>query len=220
MFSFRCDGADPTCTLRQGIAATSGSVVFTRVRLVGAVAALIAAVSGATVGCQRIPAAPTAVKSVELRSTAAPMETTMKSPIVATTDPRPFDACEDIPFDVVQRLGLAFSPPEHEDGLRCHFDAGNYQVAVEPIIWRKYEESLPPDALETTIQGHRAAGYWVLKPTYHNSYWYFSCMVAFKTSYGVLQQALDYSTVYSNPEVDCPSTNLQRADDLASYYKF
>jgi hypothetical protein len=146
MFSFRCDGANPTCTLRQGIAATSGSVVFTRVRLVGAVAALIAAVSGATVGWQRIPAAPTAVKSVELRSTAAPME--------------------------------------------------------------------------TTIQGHRAAAYWVLKPTYHNSYWYFSCMVAFKTSYGVPQQALDYSTVYSNPEVDCPSTNLQRANDLASYYKF
>jgi hypothetical protein len=192
--------------------------VFARVRLIGAAAALIAAVLGGTVGWQSIPAAPS--KTVELRSTAAPMETTMKSPIVATTDPRPFDACEDIPFDVVQRLGLAFTPPEHEDGLRCHFDAGNYQIAVEPIIWRKYEQSLPPDALETTIQGHRAATYWVLKPTYHNSYWFFSCMVAFKTSYGVLQQALYYSTVYSNPEVDCPSTNLQRANDLAHYYKF
>jgi hypothetical protein len=45
-------------------------------------------------------------------------------------------------------------------------------------------------------------------------------MVAFKTSYGVLQQALFYSTVYSNPEVDCPSTNLQRANDLTPYYKF
>jgi hypothetical protein len=134
----------------------------------------------------------------------------MKSPIVATTDQRPFDACEDILFDVVQRLGLAFTPPEHEDGLRCHFGAGNYQIAVEPIIWRKYEQSLPPDALETTVQGHRAATYWVLKPTYHNSYWFFSCMVAFRTSYGVLQLALYYSTVYSNPEVDCSSTNLQR----------
>ena len=38
--------------------------------------------------------------------------TTMKSPIVATTDPRPFDPCEDIPFDVIARLGLAFTPPE------------------------------------------------------------------------------------------------------------
>lgn len=139
---------------------------------------------------------------------------------MATTDPRPFDACEDIPFDAVQRLGLAFTPPEHEDGLRCHFDAGNYQLAVEPIIWRTYEATLPPDAVETTIAGHRAAQYWVLKPTYHNSYWYYSCMVAFKTGYGVLQQALYYSTVYSNPEVDCMSTNLQRANDLAPYYKF
>jgi hypothetical protein len=59
-----------------------------------------------------------------------------------------------------------------------------------------------------------------MKPTYHNSYWFFSCMVAFKTGYGVLQQALYYSAVYSNPEVDCMSTNLQRANDLAPYYKF
>ena len=194
--------------------------MFTRVRLIGADAALIAAVSGATVGWQRTPPAPIAGKTFELRSSAEPMETTMKSPIMATTDPSPFDPCRDIPFDAVQRLGLALAPPEPEDGLRCHFDAGNYQLAAEPIICRQYEQSLPPDALETTIQGHRAATYWVLKPTYHTSYWYFSCMVAFKTSYGVLQQALYYSTVYSNPEVDCPSTNLQRANDLAPYYKF
>lgn len=75
----------------------------------------------------------------------------------------------------MQRLGLAFTPPDHEDGLRCHYDAGNYQMAVEAIIWRTYEQSLPSDALETTIQGHRAARYWVLKPTYHISYRYFSC---------------------------------------------
>ena len=42
-----------------------------------------------------------------------------------------------------------------------------------------------------------------------------SCMVIFKTSYGVIQQSLYYSTVYSSPEVDCPSTNLQRANDLS-----
>jgi hypothetical protein len=195
--------------------------MFTKVRLIGALGAVMTAVVAGTAGWQSAPPAPTGgSKAVELRSTAQPMETTMKSPIIATTDPRPFDACEDIPFDTLQRLGLAFTPPEHEDGLRCHLDAGNYQLAVEPIIWRTYEQSLPPDALETTIQGHRAATYWVLKPTYHNSYWFFSCMVAFKTSYGVLQQALYYSTVYSNPEVDCPSTNLQRANDLTPYYKF
>lgn len=194
--------------------------MFTRVRLIGAVAALISAVIAGTVGWQHLPSGPTGGETVQLRSTAVPLETTMKSPIVATTDPRPFDPCEDIPFDALQRLGLAFSPPEHEDGLRCHFDAGNYQLAVEAIIWRTYEQSLPADALETTIQGHRAAQYWVVKPTYHNSFWFYSCMVAFKTSYGVLQQALYFSTVYSNPEVDCMSTNLQRANDLVPYDKF
>jgi hypothetical protein len=34
------------------------------------------------------------------------------------------------------------------------------------------------------------------------------------------QQSLFYSTVYSSPEVDCPSTNRQRANDLSPYYKF
>ncbi|HEY3994777.1 MAG TPA: DUF3558 domain-containing protein [Mycobacterium sp.] len=194
--------------------------MFASVRLLGALGALLTAVIVGTVGWHGAAPAPAGRRPVELRSTAQPMETTMKSPIVATTDPRPFDACEDIPFDALQRLGLAFTPPEHEDGLRCHFDAGNYQLAVEPIIWRTYEQSLPPDAVETSIAGHRAAQYWVMKPTYHNSYWFFSCMVAFKTGYGVLQQALYYSAVYSNPEVDCMSTNLQRANDLAPYYKF
>ncbi|MEE6176381.1 DUF3558 domain-containing protein [Mycobacterium sp. 050134] len=191
-----------------------------RVRLIGALGALVTTVVGGAVGWQSAAPAPGGPGPVELRSTSEPIETTMKSPIVATTDPRPFDACEDISFDTLQRLGLAFTPPEHEDGLRCHLDAGNYQMAVEPIIWRTYDASLPADAVETTIQGHRAAQYWVMKPTYHNSYWFYSCMVAFKTSYGVLQQALYFSTVYSNPEVECMSTNLQRANDLAPYYKF
>ncbi|MBV8789449.1 MAG: DUF3558 domain-containing protein [Mycobacterium sp.] len=194
--------------------------MFASVRLLGALGALLTAVVVGTAGWHGAAPSPSGLRPVDLRSTAQPMETTMKSPIVATTDPRPFDACEDIPFDALQRLGLAFTPPEHEDGLRCHFDAGNYQLAVEPIIWRTYEQSLPPDAVETTIAGHRAAQYWVMKPTYHNSYWFFSCMVAFKTSYGVLQQALYYSAVYSNPEVDCMSTNAARANDLAPYYKF
>jgi hypothetical protein len=198
----------------------AGGGVFAKVRLIGALAALLTSIM---VGAHSVPPGPAGGGTVRLRSTAAPLEpaeTTMKSPIVATTDPSPFDACEDIPIDVVQRLGLAFTPPDHEDGLRCHYDAGNYQMAVEAIIWRTYAQSLPPDAVETTIQGHRAAQYWVLKPTYHNSFWYFSCMVTFKTSYGVIQQSLFFSTVYSNPDVDCMSTNLQRANDLAPYYKF
>jgi len=148
------------------------------------------------------------------------METTMKSPIVATSDPSPFDPCNDIPFDAVQRLGLAFSPPEPMEGLRCQFDAGNYQVAVEPIIWRTYAASLPPDAVELTVAGHRAAQFWNLKPTYHNSFWYYSCQVALKTSYGLIQQSLFFSTVYSDPDVDCMATNLQRANDLVPFYKF
>jgi hypothetical protein len=41
-----------------------------------------------------------------------------------------------------------------------------------------------------------------------------------QTTYGVIQQSLFYSTVYSSPEVDCPSTNLQRANELSPYYKF
>ena len=115
--------------------------MFAKVRLIGALGALITAVAAGAVGAHSIPGVPIAGGTVELRSTGAPMEpaeTTMKSPIVATTDPRPFDPCEDIPFDVVQRLGLAFTPPDHEDGLRCHYDAGNYQMAVEAIIWRTY----------------------------------------------------------------------------------
>ena len=167
-----------------------------KLRLLAALGALVTAL---VVGWQSAPPASIGTPNVQLRSTAAPMDppTTMKSPIVATTDPSPFNPCQDIPFDAVQRLGLAFTPPEPQEGLRCQYDA-----------------------VETTVNGHRAAQWWNLKPTYHNSYWFFSCMVAFKTSYGVIQQSLFYSTVYSSPEVDCPSTNLQRANELSPYYKF
>jgi hypothetical protein len=193
--------------------------MLTQLRLLAALGALLTAV---VLVWQSAPPAVTGGGRVELRSTAAPMEpaTTMNSPIIATVNPRPFDPCEDIPFDVVQRLGLSFTPPEHEEGLRCHYDAGNYQLAVEAIIWRTYEQTLPPDALETTVNGHRAAQYWVQKPTVRNVRYYMSCMVTFKTSYGVIQQSLWYSTVYSDPDVDCPSTNLQRAQELSPYYVF
>lgn len=190
-----------------------------KLRVITALGALLMAV---VVVWQSAPPAGSGGMTVQLRSTGVPLDpaTTMKSPIVATTDPSPFDPCENIPFDVVQRLGLSYTPPEHEEGLRCHYDAGNYQLAIEPIIWRSYEQTLPADALETTVNGHRVAQYWVLKPTYHNSHWFVSCMVAFKTSYGLIQQALFYSTVYSEPDVDCPATNLQRANELSPYYVF
>lgn len=191
-----------------------------RMRLLSAMCALVAAV---IVVWQTNPVTAPAGGSVELRSTSAPMSgasSTIKWPVIDLVDPRPFDPCEDIPLDVVQRLGLAFTPPEHEDGLRCHYDAGNYQMAVEAFVWRTYEQTIPADAVELDIAGHRAAQYWILKPSDRNNRFYVTCMVAFDTSYGVLQQSLFYAPVYSADDVDCMQTNLQRAQELAPYYKY
>jgi Protein of unknown function (DUF3558) len=198
------------------------------------IAALCALVSALIVMWQTAPTATVAGRRpVQLRSTAAPMSspsTTVKWPVVNITNPDPFDPCSDIPTDVLQRLGLDFTPPEPQEGLRCQFDAGNYQMAVEPILWRTFEQTLPPDALETTIDGHRAAQYWVMKPTDWNSRWWWSCMMAFKTSYGVIQQSMFFSQIYSTgrddnlaptpPSVDCLAENYSRAQQLAPYYKF
>ena len=191
----------------------------TKIRLFAAFGALVTA---AILVVQSGPLTPS-VEGVELRSTAAPFPlatTTIKWPVVETVDPSPFDACRDIPLDVIQRIGLDFTPPEPEDGLRCHFDAGNYQMAVESFVWRTYEESLPPDAVEVDIDGHRAAQYWVMKPTDWNNRWWISCMVAFKTDWGVIQQSLFYSPKYAADDVDCMQTNLQRAHELAPYYRY
>jgi hypothetical protein len=192
----------------------------TRLRLFAVLCAVVAAV---VVAWHSSPANLAVTSNVQLRSTAAPMDnptTTIKWPVIDFVDMEPFVPCEDIPLDVIERLGLAFTPPEPEDGLRCHYDAANYQMAIEPIIWRSYAQSLSPDAIETTINGHRAAWFWVMKPTDWNNRWWFSCMVMFETSYGVIQQSLFFSPVYSNPDVDCPSENMTRAQQLAPYYKF
>lgn len=78
---------------------------------------------------------------VELRSTDAPPI----SNVITTTNPKPFDPCNDIPLDVIAGLGLEASPPTPPmESWRCQYDAGNYQMAVEPIIWRTYAQSLPP----------------------------------------------------------------------------
>jgi hypothetical protein len=192
----------------------------TKLRVLSALCALVAAV---IVVWQTNPAGPVATGGVDLRSTAAPLSdvaTTIKWPVVETVNPRPFNPCEDIPLDVVQRIGLAVTPPIPEDSLRCHYDAGNYQVTVEAFVWRTYEQTLPADAVELDINGHRAAQYWVMKPTDWNDRWWVTCMVTFKTSYGVIQQSLFYSPIESADNPDCLQTNLQRARELSPYYIF
>ena len=60
---------------------------------------------------------------------------------------------------VVQRIGLAFTPPTPEDSLRCKYDAGNYQMAVEAFVWRTFEQTLPADAVSTsTATARRSTG--------------------------------------------------------------
>jgi hypothetical protein len=191
-----------------------------KLRVLSALCALVTAV---IVVWQTNPAGPVAADSVELRSTTAPLSdvaTTIKWPVIETVNPRPFDPCEDIPLDVVQRIGLAFTPPSHEDGLRCHYDAGNYQVTVEAFVWRTYEATLPADAVELDVNGHRAAQYWIMKPTDWNDRWWITCGIAFKTSYGVIQQVLFYSPIESGDNPDCLQTNLQRARELSPFYVY
>lgn len=190
-----------------------------KLRLLSALCALVTA---GVVVTQTNPVTPTG-GNVELRSTSAPMapiSSTIKSPIIATTNPSPFDPCDQIPLDAINAMGLGVTPPDHEDGLRCHYDAGNYQMAVEPIVWRTYEQTLPADAVELTIAGHRAAQYWIMKPTDWNDRWWVTCMITFKTSYGLINQSLFYSPIESPDRPDCLQTNLQRANQLVPFYKF
>ncbi|HET7741744.1 MAG TPA: DUF3558 domain-containing protein [Mycobacterium sp.] len=192
----------------------------TKLRLLSAMCALIAAVA---VVWQTEPTTANSADGVDLRSTSIPLtgaSATIKWPVIETVDPKPFDPCKEIPLDVIGRIGLGFTPPIPEDGLRCHYDAGNYQMAVEAFVWRTFEQTLPPDAVQLDIQGHRAAQFWIMKPTDWNDRFWVTCMIAFKTSYGVLQQSLFYAPDYSATDVDCLQTNLQRANELVPYYKF
>lgn len=193
--------------------------MVTKVRVVAALGALVMAVGVVTQGA--MSAGPDS-DTVQLRSTTAPIPNSSppSSPAVNLTEPYPFYPCDDIPYEVIEGIGLAFTPPRPAEALRCEYDAGNYQLAVEAFIWRTYEETLPADAIETTINGHRAARYWVMKPTDWNNRWWFSCMVTFKTSYGAIQQSLYYSPVYSEPEVDCPAENMMRAHQLSPHYVY
>lgn len=191
-----------------------------RLRLLSALCALVAAVA---VVWQTAPAADSAGGPLRMEATDLSMtnvSTTIKWPVIETTDPSPFDPCRDIPFDAVQRIGLANTPPMPEDSLRCKYDAGNYQMAVEAFVWRTYEQTIPADAVELDVDGHRAAQYWIMKPTDWNDRWWTTCMIAFKTSYGVIQQSVFYSPIHSPDRPDCLAINLQRAHELAPYYKF
>ena len=132
----------------------------TRIRLFAAFGALVTAV---ILVMQSGPLTVPAPDPVQLRSTAAPLPmatTTIKWPVIETVDPDPFDACRNIPLDVIQGLGLAFTPPEPEDSLRCHYDAGNYQMAVEAFVWRTYEEACPltPSNSISTVTAQRSTG--------------------------------------------------------------
>ena len=187
--------------------------MVSRLRLVAALCAVVAAV---IVVWQSSPAGRPQVQADDIPMTN--VTTSIKWPVIETTDPSPFNPCNDIPLDVIERLGLAYTPPTPEDQLRCKYDAGNYQMAVEAFVWRTYEQTLPADAVELDIDGHRAAQYWIMKPTDWNNRWWITCAIAFDTEYGVIQQTLFYSPIYSEPDPDCMATNLQRAHELAPYY--
>ena len=77
-----------------------------KLRLLSAMCALVAAV---IVVWQTNPTGKLGTDGVDLRSTSAPMSdvsTSIKWPVIETVDPRPFDACQDIPIDVIQRIGF------------------------------------------------------------------------------------------------------------------
>jgi hypothetical protein len=59
-----------------------------------------------------------------------------------------------------------------------------------------------------------------MKPTDWNDRWWITCAIAFKTSYGVIQQVLFYSPIESANNPDCLQTNLQRARELSPFYVY
>ncbi len=122
-------------------------------------AALCALVAGVIVVWQSNPAGPQQVRATDIPMTN--VTTSIKWPVIETTDPDPFNPCRDIPLDVVASLGLAFTPPTPEDQLRCKYDAGNYQMAVEAFVWRTYEEtpaSPTPSNSTSTATAPRSTG--------------------------------------------------------------
>ncbi len=144
------------------------------------------------------------------------MSTTIKWPVVDTVDPDPFDPCRDVPLDVVQRIGLAYTPPMPEDSLRCKYDAGNYQMAVEAFVWRTYEQTLPPRRGRTRHQrpprrpvlDHEADG--LEQPLVDHLHGGLQDQLRSDPAVAVL-----LPPIYSEPDPDCMQTNLQRAHELS-----
>lgn len=165
--------------------------MLTRMRLLAALGAVFAAVVIMVSNPHPLPSPPMWHCAVPARRTRWPPPPS--SGRYSRPPTLPFEPCRDLPIDVLDTIGLAFTPPEIETINRCKLDAGNYQMAVEAVVWRSFEQTLPPDAVELDIAGHRAAQYWIMKPTDWNNRWWFTCMVAFKTSYGLIQQSLFYS---------------------------
>ena len=189
--------------------------MIAKLRVLAALCALVAAV---IVLGQSNPGEPLQVRASDIPMTN--VTTSMKYPVIDITDPDPFNPCRDLPLDVMGSLGLAFTPPIPEEGMRCKYDAGNYQMTVEAFVWKTFEEALPTDAIQLDIDGHRAAQWWVMKPTDWNNRWWVTCAIGLDTDYGLIQQTIFFSTIYSNPIPDCMQTNLQRAHELVPHYKF
>ena len=189
--------------------------MIAKLRVLAALCALVAAV---IVLGQSNPGEPLQVRASDIPMTN--VTTSMKYPVIDITDPDPFNPCRDLPLDVMGSLGLAFTPPIPEEGMRCKYDAGNYQMTVEAFVWKTFEEALPADAIQLDIAGHRAAQWWVMKPTDWNNRWWVTCAIGFDTDYGLIQQTIFFSTIYSNPIPDCMQTNLLRAHELVPHYKF
>ena len=128
--------------------------MVTKLRLLAALGALGHSGGGGVAecaACQRLH--PEGATTVHLRTDGSVHDD--EEPDRGDHRPEPF---RPLPGPSVRRhfsAGPVVHSPEHEEGLRCH--AGNYQLAVEPIIWRNYDQSLPADAIETTVNGHRAA---------------------------------------------------------------
>ena len=189
--------------------------MIAKLRVLAVLCALVAAVI--VVG-QSNPDEPLQVRASDIPMTN--VTTSIKYPVIDITDPDPFNPCRDLPVDVMGPLGLAFTPPIPEEGMRCKFDAGNYQMTVEAFVWKTFEEALPADAIQLDIDGHRAAQWWVMKPTDWNNRWWVTCAIGLDTDYGLIQQTIFFSTIYSNPPPDCMQTNLQRAHELVPHYIF
>lgn len=189
--------------------------MIAKLRVLAALCALVAAV---IVLGQSNPGEPLQVRASDIPMTN--VTTSIKYPVIDITDPDPFNPCRDLPLDVMGSLGLAFTPPIPEEGMRCKYDAGNYQMTVEAFVWKTFEEALPADAIQLDIDGHRAAQWWVMKPTDWNNRWWVTCAIGLDTDYGLIQQTIFFSTIYSNPRPDCMQTNLQRAHELVPHYKF